>query len=53
MEITQKDSIPEGDPGIPSLVWPEVLNPRNWETDLYTPPVLRGAALFVNSAPAV
>ena len=24
-----------------------------WETDFYTPPVLRGAALFDNSAPAV
>ena len=24
-----------------------------WETDFYTPPVLRGAALFHNSAPAV
>ena len=24
-----------------------------WETDFYTPPVLGGAALFDNSAPAV
>ena len=24
-----------------------------WETDFYTPPVLRGAAFFDNSAPAV
>ena len=24
-----------------------------WETDFYTPPVLGGAALFENSAPAV
>ena len=27
--------------------------PYNWETDFYTPPVLGGAALFGNSAPAV
>ena len=26
---------------------------QNWETDFYTPPVLRGVALFGNSAPAV
>ena len=24
-----------------------------WETDFYAPPVLRGAALFDNAAPAV
>ena len=27
--------------------------PQSWETDFYTPPVLGGAALFDNSAPAV
>ena len=26
---------------------------RRWETDFYTPPVLGGAALFDNSAPAM
>ena len=29
------------------------INGRQWETDFYTPPVLGGAALFDNSAPAV
>ena len=28
-------------------------SPDKWETDFYTPPMLGGAALFDNSAPAV